>query len=135
MAKAGTSSITAYTAFKFRRELRALAVLFFLISAAAEGPVGAVVGVGLYAHVDEDQCVDTHQIWRRPWEELRRLSSRSLDGSNGVGTVATYINANIRTNTSLVSDRVRMGSEHLSPMFTKWRIGGVVFARWISKAF
>ena len=49
------------------------------------------------------------------------MSSRSLDGSNGVGTVATYINANIRTNTSLVSDRVRMGSEQLSPVFTKWR--------------
>ena len=63
------------------------------------------------------------------------MSSRSLDGSNGVGTVATYINANIRTNTSLVSDRVRMGSEQLSPVFTKWRIGGVVFARWKVRHF
>ena len=50
----------------------------------------------------------------------RGLLPRSLDGSNGVGTVARYINANIRTNTSLVSERVRIGSERSSPMFTEW---------------
>ena len=53
-------------------------------------------------------------------EELRGLLLWSLDGSNGVGTLAGYINAHLRTNTSLVSERVRMGSEHLSPVFTKW---------------
>ena len=62
--------------------------------------------------------MDTRQISRRPWEGLRRLLLWSLDGSSGAGTEARYISANTRTNTSLVSERVRMGSERLSLVFT-----------------
>ena len=69
------------------------------------------------------QCVDTRQISRRPWEGLRRLLLWSLDGSSGAGTEARYISANTRTNTSLVSELVRMGSELTLKWTNFYKIG------------